>query len=406
MESSGFTTVEPDPRVATLNVGMLGYRFMAKAHSNAWKTMPYIFWPPEARPHLRAIAGRNAQAVAESAQRFGFDGYYTSWEALVADPEIDIFDNCSSHHMHLEPSIAALEAGKHVVCEKPLALSADDAYRMLESAVASGRHHMTGFNYRFIPAVQFARKLIARGALGEIAHARVQYLQQSLHDPDRPLGKVPEAESARAGSQAIIGCHAVDQMRYLVGEIATVSARTQRMRDQRSGPNGSMVNLEWDDATVSLVEYENGAVGTIEASRLATGRANSLRWEINGSRGSIAFDLERLNELQVYLADASMDDIRGFTDVMVTQPGHPFSTVWWPNGHILGWEHAHINELLHFLACIARSEPIDPIGATFEDGYRAAEIADALIRSSASGRRETIAYRSPQPSPRTENPIT
>jgi predicted dehydrogenase len=192
-------------------------------------------------------------------------------------------------------------------------------------------------------------------------------------------------------------------MRYLVGEIGAVSARVQRMRNERPLANGSMVNLEWDDATTALVEYESGAVGTIEASRLATGRANSLRWEINGSRGSIAFDLDRLNELQVYLTDGTVEDVSGFRNVMVTQPGHPYSTVWWPNAHVLGWEHAHINELHHFLASVARNQPVDPIGATFEDGYRAAEIADALARSSESGLREHLVFRTAPTLPRMEN---
>jgi predicted dehydrogenase len=392
MTNEGFTAVAPDPAVRTIGVGMLGYNFMAKAHSNAWRTMPYMFWPPVAEPKLVAIAGRSADRVAEAARRYGFEGYYTSWEAMVEDDRIEIFDNCSSHHVHAETSIAALNAGKHVICEKPLALSAADAGRMLEAARASGRHHMTGFNYRFVPAIRLARDLIQRGALGELYHLRVQYLQQSLHDPDRPLGRVPDGDSILAGSQAILGCHAVDLARFLVGELATVSALTPRFRDQRPGPDGTMIDLPWDDAAVSLVEFENGAVGTIEASRLATGRANALRLEINGSRGSIGFDLERLNELQVYLVDAAVSEVVGFQDVMVTHPDHPYAKVWWPNGHILGWEHAHINELHHLLEAVARDTPIAPLGATFEDGYRAAVVAEAIAESAASGCKVRIRY--------------
>jgi predicted dehydrogenase len=294
--------------------------------------------------------------------------------------------------MHLEPTIAALAAGKHVVCEKPLALSAADARRMLEAARASGRCHMTGFNYRFVPAIRLARDLIQRGLLGELYHLRIQYLQQSLHDPDRPLGRVPEGESARAGSQAILGCHAVDLARFLVGELATVSALTPRFRDQRPVPGGGTIDLTWDDAAISLVEFENGAVGTIEATRLATGRANALRVEVNGSRGSIGFDLERLNELQVYLVDVAVSEVLGFQDVMVTHPNHPYAKVWWPNGHVLGWEHAHINELYHLLEAIASDTPVAPLGATFEDGYRAAVVAEAISDASASGRKVPIQY--------------
>lgn len=393
MTTSGFTLVGPDPTTPTVGVGLLGYNFMAKAHSNAFRTMPYMFWPLVATPRLVAIAGRTEARVAEAARRYGYEGYYTSWEELVEDERVNLFDNCSSHHMHVEPSIAALKAGKHVVCEKPLALGAEDAWRMVEAARASGKQHMTGFNYRFVPAIRLARQLIERGDLGELYQVRVQYLQQSLHDPDRPLGKMPEGDSARVGSQLNLGSHATDLARFLVGEIATVSALAPRFREQRPGPDGSMIEMQWDDATVSLVEFQSGVVGTIEASRLATGRANSLRLEINGSRGSIGFDLERLNELQVYLADAVVSEVMGFQDVLVTRPDHPYAKVWWPGGHILGWEHAHINELHHMIEAIVTGSTIGPYGATFEDGYRAAAIAEAMEESAASGRKVTIAYR-------------
>ncbi len=392
MTNQGFTAISPDPTARTIGVGLLGYNFMAKAHSNAFRTMPYIFWPSVATPRLIAIAGRTEARVAEAAHRFGYEGYYTSWEALVEDDRIDLFDNCASHHMHVEPSIAALRAGKHVICEKPLALNADDAWRMLDAARASGRHHMCGFNYRFVPAIRLARDLIERGLLGELYHVRIQYLQQSLHDPDRPLGKVPEGDSLRVGSQLNLGSHATDLARFLAGELATVSALTPRFRDQRPGPGGGAIDLQWDDASVSLVEFASGAVGTIEATRLATGHANSLRLELNGSRGSIGFDLERLNELQVYLVDAVVSEVVGFQDVLVTHPNHPYAKVWWPNGHILGWEHAHINELHHFVEAIVNDTPVAPYGATFEDGYRAAVIADAINESAASGLKVTIAY--------------
>lgn len=392
MTHQGFTAVSPDASIPTVGVGMLGYNFMAKAHSNAYRTMPYIFWPAVAVPKLIAMAGRTGAKVSEAARRYGFEGYYTDWEALLADDRIDLFDNCGSHHMHVEPSIAALKAGKHVICEKPLALSVEDAWRMLDVARMSGKWHMTGFNYRFVPAIRLAHDLIQRGLLGELHHVRIQYLQQSLHDPNRPLGKVPEGNSAKAGSQAILGCHAVDLARFLVGEPGTVSALTPRFRDQRPGPDGTMIDLQWDDAALSLVEFQNGAVGTIEASRLATGRANSLRLEINGSRGSIGFDLERLNELQVFLADAAVSDVVGFQDVMVTRQDHEYAKVWWPHGHIMGWEHAHINELQHMIRSIATGEPIAPFGATFEDGYRAAVFADAIDHANGSGRKVEIRY--------------
>lgn len=392
MSHHGFTEVGAATDVHTISIGLLGYAFMAKAHSNAYRTIPYIFWPPAAKPRLVAIAGRTEERVAEAARRFGYEGYYTSWEELVDDPRIDLFDNCSSHHMHAEPSIAALKNGKHVVCEKPMALTAEDAYRMLRAARASGRRHMCGFNYRFVPAIRLARDLIDRGQLGDIYHIRVQYLQQSLHDPNRPLGRVPDPGSSKAGSQAILGSHAVDLARFLVGEFGTISALSPRFLDRRPGPGNNMVNIEWDDASIALVEFQNGAVGTVEASRLATGRANSLRFEINGSRGTVAFGLERLNELQVFLSEASVSDVVGFSDVLVTGPDHPYASVWWPHGHILGWEHAHINELNHFIESIVNDTPIGPYGATFEDGYRAAVIAEAIAQSADSGQRVDVTF--------------
>ncbi|MGC4192250.1 MAG: Gfo/Idh/MocA family oxidoreductase [Thermomicrobiales bacterium] len=393
--SSGFHPT-PTHDIPEVRIGLLGYNFMAKAHTNAYRTIPYMWWPDSIQPRLHAIAGRTEANVSAAAQRYGYDGYYLSWEELVADPDVDLFDNCAGHHMHVEPTIAALQAGKHVLCEKPLALTAEDARRVRDAAIAAGPHlkHMTGFNYRFVPAIRFAKDLIERGMFGDIYHVRIQYLQQSIRDPDAPMRKVPPPEALTAGSQAVLGCHAVDLARFLAGELATVSALQPRFVPERLGPDRTPIRMEWDDATLSLVEFANGAVGTIEASRAAAGRRNSLRLEINGSRGSIGFDLERLNELQVALADASTTDLTGiaFQDVMVTEGSHPFMNVWWPAGHIVGWEHAHINEIHHLLRAIVDDGEIAPYGATLEDGYRAAVIADALERAATTGRKQEIAY--------------
>jgi predicted dehydrogenase len=393
--SIGFHLAIPDETIPTVAIGLLGYNFMAKAHTNAYRTIPYMFWPDGIRPRLRAIAGRTEERVAEAAGRYGYEGYYLSWEELVGDPEVALFDNCASHHLHVEPTIAALDAGKHVICEKPLALSAADALRVLEASRRAGPaiRHMTGFNYRFVPAIRFARDLIERGLLGDLYHVRIQYLQQSIHDPLKPMRKGVDPTAATAGSQAILGCHAVDLARYLNGEIATISALTPRFVPERLGPDNSPIHIEWDDATLSLVEFTNGSVGTIEASRVATGRRNSLRLEINGSRGSIGFDLERLNELQVFLADALVADVVGTQDVMVTDATHPYAKVWWPNGHVLGWEHAHINQLHHLLRAIVDGTEVGPYGATLADGYRAAVIADAIGVAASSGRKQELVYQ-------------
>lgn len=393
--ASGFHPT-PSFDAPEIGVGLLGYNFMAKAHTNAYRTIPYMWWPERIQPRLRAIAGRTEANVVNAAQRYGYEGYYLSWEELIADPKVQLFDNCAGHHMHVEPTIAALQAGKHVLCEKPLALNADAARRVREAAIAVSPQikHMTGFNYRFVPAIRFAKDLLDRGMLGDLYHVRIQYLQQSIRNPKAVMRKAPAPEAAKAGSQAILGCHAVDLARFLAGELATVSALQPRFVPERLGPDNTPIRIEWDDATLSLVEFANGAVGTIEASRAAAARRNSLRLEINGSRGSIGFDLERLNELQVALADASTTDLLGlaFQDVMVTEGSHPFMNVWWPGGHIVGWEHAHINEIHHLLRAIVDDTDVAPYGATLEDGYRAAVIADALEIAATTGQKQTIAY--------------
>lgn len=391
--ASRFVPVSVDDTTPTLGIGVLGYGFMARAHTNAYKKIPYIYWPPAAIPQLVAICGRTEARVSEAARRYGYAGYYTDWRAMLEDPRIQVFDNCAPHHLHVEPVLAALAAGKHVICEKPIALAAEDAYRMLQAARAAGVKHMAGFNYRFVPAVRLAHDLIQRGVIGEVYQFRGRYLQESLHDPDRPLGRWVEPESRSVGASGVLGCHIMDMARFLVGEVATVSSLMPRFAPERTFPDGSRFAPSWDDACLSLVEFAGGAVGTIEASRVAAGRKNALSWEINGSRGSIAFDLERLNELHVYLVDGPVSEVVGFQDVIVTEPGHPFARVWWPRGHIVGWEHAHINELYHFLEAVALDQPVGPLGATLEDGYRAAVINDAMVEAAASGRKVSVGYK-------------
>jgi predicted dehydrogenase len=391
---AGFTRVARPTTAPEIGIGMLGYQFMGRAHSNAYLKMPYIFWPTVARPRLVAMCGRDAARVAEAAGRYGYEGYYTDWREMLADERIQLFDNCGPHSAHVEPTIAALRAGKHVVCEKPLAMTADDARRMLVAARDSGKKHMCGFNYRFIPAVRLARDLIQQGRLGQIYEFRCQYLQESAHDPDKPLARRPDPAMAKAGSLAGLGCHIIDMARFLVGEPQSVSALLATFESERPLAEGGRVRIESDDAFAALIEFAGGAIGTLEATRVATGRKNRQAWEINGSKGSISFDLERLNELQVYLADGARPDLSGFQDVLVTEPDQPFVRYWWPRGHILGWEHAHINELHHMVAAIANGTDVGPDGATFEDGYRAAVVAEAIAEAATSGSRVEVRYDS------------
>jgi predicted dehydrogenase len=384
-DAGGFTTQAArggGGEIDSIGIGLLGYAFMGKAHSNAYKKIAYMTWPPPLVPQLVAIAGRDEEAVCEAARRYGFAEAVTDWRALVADERIGLFDNSGPNNLHAEPTIAAAEAGKHVICEKPLGRDAAESYETWQRVAAAGVKHMCAFNYRFVPAVRLAREIIASGEIGDVLHFRGSYLQEwGAAEID-----AWRFDKAAAGSGALgdLGAHVIDLARYLVGEIAEVSAQTATFWPDRTV----------DDAVESVVAFENGAVGTIEATRFATGRKNSFRWEINGSKGSIAFDLERLNELQVHYAGSTPGErAQGFRNVLVSEPDHPFWEHWWPQGHIIGWEHTFVHELHHLLTAIRDDGDVAPHGATLEDGYRAAEVCDAMLRSAEQGGREAVTYR-------------
>jgi predicted dehydrogenase len=384
----GFVAVESRRReIPEIGIGVLGYRFMGRAHSNAYQRMPVFFWPPVARPRLVAMCGRTEEAVAEAAVRYGYEGYYTCWEEMLEDDRIQIFDNCASADMHAEPSIAAARAGKHVLCEKPLALSARDARAMWEAAEDAGVKHVTGFNYRFVPAVRFARELIEQGALGEIYHFRARYLQEGGDDPRRPFTWRYDRTQGGYGALGDIGVHIIDLARFLAGEIQSVGAVTATFVKERPVPGqpGEMREVTTDDAFAATVRFASGAVGTLEASKVATGRKNQNTFEVNGAQGSVVFDLERLNELQVYLRETTIDRVSGFSDVLVTERSHPFYRVWWPHGHIIGWEHSFVHEVEHLIRAVADDQEVAPYGATFEDGYRALVVAEAILESATTG---------------------
>lgn len=367
----------------TIGVGMLGYAFMGRAHTNALRKLAYMTWPPPADVRLVALGGRTPSAVQEAAERFGFERAVSDWHEIVEDPEIQLFDNVGPNNLHAEPTIAAARAGKHVVCEKPLARNAEESYEVWRAVADTGVKHLCAFNYRFVPAVRLARQLIEAGELGEIHHFRGSYLQDWLVDPATPATWRLDRDQAGSGALGDLGAHVIDQARYLVGEITAAGGRLRTFVKQRGD-----VAVTVDDACEAVIEFEHGAIGTIEASRFAAGRKNALSWEINGSHGSLAFDLERLNELQISTGT------RGFTRRLVTEADDPYWSFWWPDGHVIGWEHSFVHELHHMLSAIAEDSAIGPHGATFEDGYRAAEVCDAIVRSDASGRREPISYRS------------
>ena len=387
---AGARAERPAPEVG---VGMLGYAFMGKAHTNAYKKLPYMIYPPPAVPKLIAVAGRDEAAVQEAALRYGYEGYYTDWRQMLADPRVQLFDNGGPNDLHAEPCIAAAEAGKHIICEKPLARTAEEAKRMLDAVNRAGVKHMTGFNYRFVPAIRQAYELVKSGALGTIYHFRAIYLQEWVAEPDFP--RVWRLDRERAGSGALgdLGAHIIDLGRFLIGEPVSVMALTKTFVAERPLPVGGGTGMvEVDDAFAAVVEFETGAVGTLEASRFAPGRKNHEVFEINGSQGSLRFNLERLNELEVYWKEAPRKGTEGFADVLVSESYHPFWAHWWPHGHIIGWEHTFVHELAHLLDAIVNDKDVAPYGATFEDGYRNAVICDAIVESARAGRRVEIAY--------------
>jgi predicted dehydrogenase len=356
----------------SIGVAMLGYAFMGKAHSRAFREVAAL--APPIVPELISLSGRTAEKVEAARRAYGWAEAVTDWREQVRDPRIALFDNGGPNDLHAEPTIEAARNGKHVLCEKPLGRTADEAHAIWSEAERAGIIHMCGFNYRFVPAVRLAREILEAGDLGELFHFRARYLQSWGIDA-APSWRF-EREAAGSGALGDLGAHIVDLARYLVGEPVAVSAVARTFIEEH----------EVDDSFAATVEFDNGVVGTLEASRLARGRLNQNTFEVNGSRGSVAFDVERLNELQVA-------DERWFRRVLVTEPDHPFMSFWWPPGHIVGWGDTFTHEIHHLLSAIADEHEVGPHGATFEDGYRCAEVCDAILRSAESGRKEPVDYR-------------
>jgi predicted dehydrogenase len=396
-EKTSFTSMagpKAEGEAPEVGFGMLGYAFMGRAHSNALKTLPYMMYPPVANPKLVAISGRDESEVAEAAKRYGYQKYYTDWRAMVEDEEVQVLDNGGPNDIHAEPSILAAQLGKHVLCEKPLARTAEESKTMLEAVEKAGVKHMVAFNYRFVPAVRMIRELIDAGAFGQIYHFRAVYLQEWIM-PHYGENKIWRLDKKVAGSGAIgdLGAHIIDLAHYLVGGMKSIAANTQTFIKTRPLPDGSGEGeVDVDDAFVAAVEFENGALGTLESTRFAGGRKNYNCFEINAEKGSVRFNLERLNELQVFWVGEEPKETQGFHDVLVTEDYHPWWDYWWPQGHIIGWEHTFIHEINHFLDCIVNDREVGPHGATFEDGYKAAVICDAIIESANGKRHVDIKY--------------
>ncbi|MBX3084945.1 MAG: Gfo/Idh/MocA family oxidoreductase [Anaerolineae bacterium] len=375
----------------TVGVGMLGYAFMGKAHTNAYKIIPYMMYPPAAIPRLVAIAGRNEDAVKEAATRYGYEKYYLDWHKLIADPDVQLFDNGGPNDAHAEPCIAAAKAGKHILCEKPLARTAAESKPMWDAVKAAGVKHMVAFNYRFVPAIRQIRDLIDSGAFGQIYHWRAVYLQEWIADDNFPMVWRLDKSVSGSGALGDLGAHIIDLARYLVGEPARLNAMTKTFIKERPNGQGGVGKVTVDDAFTSIVEFENGALGTFEATRFAPGRKNGNCFEINAEKASVRFNLERMNEFEIFWRDGRRET-QGWTNVLVSESFHPWWSNWWPQGHIIGWEHSFVHEIDHLLRAIVNNTDVGPHGATFEDGYKCAVICDAILESAETGRRVDVKY--------------
>ena len=370
----------------TLGIGLVGTRFMGRAHSNAYRNVSQFFDLP-ASPVLQTACGRDEERLAKFAQQFGWQSTTTDYAQLVTRDDIDLVDISTSNDIHLEIALAAAKAGKHILCEKPLARSVAEAQQMYDAAHATGVTTMMVFNYRFLPALALAKRMIEEGKLGTIRHFNAVYYQDWLVDEDFPINWRHRVEQSGSGAHGDMNAHIIDLARHLVGEFEAVVGEQNVFVEQRpirgsheTGP------VTADDATTFLARFDNGAVGSFCATRLATGRKNFLRLEIFGSQGSINFNLERLNELEYYSVDEP-EAYRGFKNILVTEATHPYIDAWWPPGHIIGWEHTFVHLVARLLTAISQNEPGFP---NFYDGLQCQRVLDAVTTSAQTGQWQFI----------------
>lgn len=378
-----------------LNVGIVGYKFMGKAHSNAWKQAPYFF-DMDAEPQLKVACGRHEDSVRAFADRWGWEDIETDWRKLVTRDDVDIIDISLPQYLHHDVAVAAAKAGKHIFCEKPLAVSYEQAKNMYETAEQNGVKHYLNHNYRRCPAVRLAKRLIDDGRLGDIYHWRGAYLQSWIVDPEFPLTWHLQKETAGSGPHGDLNSHSVDLARYLIGDIKSVTGMTANFIPERPLPDeeaagtfkgvtkaGEKGKVTVEDAAFMLAEFENGALGSFEATRFAVGRKNYNYFEIYGSKGAIIFNLERLNELQ-YFSTEDPDYAQGFRTILATEPVHDYIEGWWPPGHIIGYEHEFVHAVVDFVNAIVRDETIQP---NFYDGMKEMQVLEAGLKSAREGRK-------------------
>ncbi len=375
-----------------VNVALIGYQFMGKAHSNAYRQVGRFF-DLDVEPVMKVICGRSEKKVQAAQEKFGWQEYATNWQDVIARKDIDLVDVSTANDTHAQIAMAALEAGKHVICEKPLAITLEDARKAAEVAKRTGLINGICHNYRKAPAIAFAAKLVKEGRLGKIRHFRGVYLQDWINDPTVPLVWRLDKSIAGSGSHGDLNAHLIDTARFVIGtEFAEVSGMSETfikerplLADTEGGltgfkASGEMGKVTVDDVTAFLARFENGATGTFEATRLAPGRKNHKQWEINGEKGSIAFNLERLNEIEIYLEDDPIG-LQGFHTIQATEGVHPYMEAYWPVAHIIGYEHTFLNMMKDLFDAIGKGTQFSP---DFQDGLKNQAVLDAVERSAES----------------------
>ena len=372
---------------SSLGVGMIGYSFMGAVHSHAWRTVGRVF-DLGVDVDMRVICGRNDEAVTAAAAKYGWQSAETDWRAVIARDDIDIIDVCTPGSSHEEIAVAALNAGKHVICEMPLANTVAEAERMAAAAQASSGKSMVAFNYRRVPALAYARELVQQGRLGRIFHVRAVYLQDWIIDPEFPLVWRLVKEEAGSGALGDLGAHIVDAAQFVTGsQITNVSGELRTFIDERplvgethlleATKSAERGKVTVDDAALFLANFDNGAVGTFEATRFASGRKNGMAIEVNGEKASLRFEFESMNELWVHDHTVDGKDA-GFRRVMVTEGDHPYVEGWWPPGHVLGYDHTFTHEFRDFVLDIVNDRAPEP---SFADGLYVQRVLDAVERS-------------------------
>ena len=363
---------------------LLGHGFMGRAHAHAYNAAPEFFDLTE-RPELSLVYGRDTNSLRSFASHFGFKGIASELEKALSSSSYDILDNCLPNHLHANPTIAALNNGKSVLVEKPMALNVEEAQEMVKAYERAGKgvKAMVGFNYRFLPAIALAKQLINEGKIGNVTEFRAAYLHESLARPNATAGWRQQREYAGTGALGDLGSHVIDMARYLVGEIKDVVAKLDVHRPELASSTGEKLKVTVDDAFRSLVNFTGGATGVIEASKVAPGMRNSFRFDVHGEKGTISFNLERPNELQLFSFGEDFS-VQGFNTILAAGPSYPYSGGFWPEGHVLGWEHSVMIEVAHFVKSVEEDLSVEP-GASLRDGLAVQKVIEAMQRSSEIG---------------------